>query len=119
MKAPGPGELRDRVRFERRAEQPDGYGNTEADWAEILPGKSERYVRLLPTRGGEQVIAGRLQGVRAFDLSVSADSLTRQVGPGDRVVNVRTGEALNVRWAADLDGRNTWMLMQVEAGVAV
>jgi head-tail adaptor len=115
--SPHIGELRALVRFDRRITQPDGYGNAEADWQVLMP---RCPAKLVPTRGGEQVIAARLQGVSSWDLWVRFDPATSEVRPGDRVVDVLDPNRIfAVRFAQDMDGRRRWILMQLELGGAV
>lgn len=116
IQEPAAGELRQSVRFERRAVAGDGYGNSEGDWAALI---ASRAAKLTPTRGGEEVQAARLQGVSAWDLWVRFDSETSQVEPGDRVIDRRDEtRAFNVRFAQDMTGRRRFILMQLELGVA-
>lgn len=113
---PGAGELRARVRFERRDGADDGYGNKEGDWETVV---TSRKARLLPTRGGEEVLASRLTGTGLWDLTVRRDSGTATVLVGDRIVDERdTTRIWNIRWIADLEGRNRWLTMTAESGVA-
>jgi head-tail adaptor len=113
---PTAGELRQSVRFERRVTQPDGYGNTEGGWEPLI---ARRSAKLTPTKGGESVIADRLQGVAAWDLWVRFDAQTSQVTTEDRVVDVRDPRReFNIRFAQDMTGRRRWILMQLELGVA-
>jgi hypothetical protein len=49
-------DLRDRVRLEMREEIDDGYGNTYGQWVPHF----ERDACILPSKGGETVIASRL-----------------------------------------------------------
>lgn len=111
----GAGELRDRVTFQRRerlASGPTPFG----DWQTLI---ASRAAKLVPTRGGEQVIAGRLQGVAAFDLWVRYDSETARVTPEDRVVDARDpARVFAIRFAQDMDGQRRWILMQLELGAA-
>jgi head-tail adaptor len=116
LREPGAGELRARVRFERRAAAGDGYGNSEGPWAPLV---ATRRGKLEPTRGGEAVIADRLQGTSAWDLWVRFDADTSQVRPDDRAVDARDpARAFNIRFAQDMTGRRRWILMQLEQGVA-
>lgn len=117
---PGLGALRQRVWFERKEQfdpngPGDGAGNYEGDWKKLC---AARPASLLPTRGGEQVIAGRLQGTSLFDLWVQSDEDTVKVRAGDRVVDAENPDRqFAVRWAQDMAGRNRWILMQLEQGV--
>lgn len=113
---PDASELRERVRFERRADSSDGYGNTLGTWATVV---TSRKARLLPTRGGEEVLASRLTGTGLWDLTVRRDTDTATVVVGDRIVDERDATRIwNIRWIADLEGRNRWLTMTAESGVA-
>jgi head-tail adaptor len=112
----GAGELRQRVTFERLQQVPDGAGGNVGDWTALIQSRS---ARLTPTRGGEQVIAGRLQGVSAWDLWVVYDSETAGITTTDRVVDARNpARIFAIRFIADMDGARRWLLMQLELGVA-
>lgn len=112
---PSAGEMTERVRFERRAPSEDGYGNTEGDWETLIASRS---ARLRPTRGGEQTIAARLQGVAAWDLWVHQDEQTNAVTEDDRVVDARKPtRTYNIRFIGDMTGRGCMLLMQLEQGV--
>jgi head-tail adaptor len=112
---PPVGDLRERVIFQRRETVADGYGNTEGDWVEL----GRRAARLRPTRGGEQIIAGRAQGVSLWDLWVRCDSLTRAVTTDDRVADaLDPARVFNIRFAEDMDGKRQWILLQLEKGAA-
>jgi hypothetical protein len=122
MGPPGAGAMNRRVRFERRlaldpAGDGDGAGNFRGDWAPLGPPK---HASLLPTRGGAEVIADRLQGQTVFDLWVYSGRLTRKVQVGDQVVDVNDPHLVySVRSPPmDMDGRRRWLLMQVQEGVA-
>lgn len=119
LMTPQPGKLRDRLRFERRAgDQPDGYGNTDGDWQPLI--EQPRRGRLLPVRGGDQVIADRAQGVSNWNLWVRYDPAVAGVAPGDRVVDTRDpSRVFRVTFAQDMDGSRAWILMQLELGKAV
>lgn len=118
MPAPkGAGDLRQRVKFQRRTEVDDGYGNTEGGWADL---SIDRAASLTPTRGGEAVQSGRLTGSASWDLWVRADSATKALTTGDRAIDVRdASRVFNIVFGpADMDGRNTWLLLQCTSGHA-
>lgn len=118
MGVTGAGDMRQAVQFQRRPEVADGYGNTQGDWQVLI---ARRAAKLVPTRGGEQVIAQRLQGQSSWDLFVRFDSQTSQVRPGDRVIDLDDqipGRAFAVRFAQDMDGRRVWLLLQLTLGEA-
>lgn len=118
MAVTGAGDMRQVVQFQRRAPVADGYGNTDGPWEVTIP---RRAAKLIPTRGGEQVIAQRLQGQSTWDLYVRFDDQTRQVIPGDRVIDLHDivpGRTFAVRFAQDMDGKRTWLLLQLTLGQA-
>jgi head-tail adaptor len=112
------GQLREAVRFERRAAADDGYGNTQGAWENLI---ARRAAKLTPTRGGEQVIADRLQGQSSWDLWVRFDSETSRVTTDDRaveLVNGAPGRTFNIAFAQDMTGLRRWILMQLTLGKA-
>lgn len=117
-----PAELIHRVRFERRTPVDDGYGNKRGGWATLIEFRS---ALLTPTRpraaaaSNEPVIAARQQGIAIWDLWVRYDSATLGVTTDDRVVDARdASRTFNIKFKADMDGRKTWLLMQLEQGTA-
>lgn len=114
IQEPNAGELRERVSFQRRLRQADGYGNAEGDWAVLI---ASRRAKLNPTRGGEQVIAQRAQGLSAWDCWVRLDAETALVTTDDRLIDARTPDlAFNIKFVGDMTGRRRWLLMQLELG---
>jgi head-tail adaptor len=114
----GAGELRQVVSFERRATTPDGYGNTEGAWVNLI---DRRAAKLDPTRGGEQVIAQRLQAQSSWDLWVRFDSSTSGVTPGDRCFSHDDPfQVFNIDFAQDMNDPRPrhWILMQLTLGKA-
>lgn len=114
-KPKGAGDLRQQVKFQRREETEDGYGNTQGAWVDL---GISRAASLTPTHGGEQVQAGRVAGVASWDCWVQSDSKTRSIEVGDRMINARTGETFNIAFIGDMDGDRTWLLIQATSGVA-
>jgi head-tail adaptor len=112
------GKMRARLKFQRRANSDDGYGNEDGAWFDLTP-PVVRWCDLKPTRGGETIQSARLTGSAAWDCWVRADSGTRGIQPGDRAVDVRDeNRTFNVRFNEDMDGKNAWRLIQIESGVA-
>lgn len=135
------GDLRDRVRVERRGRLPtgqdidwddteqnwedgdawlsddgDGAGNYETGWLSLI---ASRRACIEATSGSEQVIAGRLEGVEAFDIWLRRDVETQKIRPGDRVVDARDESRIfNIRWAGSIDQHRQFILLQCQAGVA-
>ncbi len=118
---PQASDLRDRVRFERRRTINDGMGNETGEWYSL----GIRKAKLLPfySRGqNEYVIANRLTGTTIWDLTVYCDSLTKTIQEEDRAIEIKSdgsdGKVFNIRFIADLQGNDRWLLMQVQEGVA-
>jgi hypothetical protein len=119
---PGAGELRHRVKFYRRpsldeaGEAGDGAGNFARDLTPLCT----RDVQLLPLRGGEEVIAGRSQGVDVWTLVVRSCSMTRRLRTDDVAEDERGSLGkFNIRSSLDLEGRGDWLVMTLERGKAV
>lgn len=109
------GDLRDRLRFEQRAVLDDGYGNpVSGEFAEQF----SRWAEVKPMRGGEDVLAARLQGTQPIMIRVRYDSLTKTITPEWRAVDVRNGTVYAIRTAVDMERRRMWIEMMAEAGVA-
>lgn len=88
------GELRDRVEFQARAPLPDSdTGTAVGDW---LP-QFIAAAKLIPLRRGEAVLAGRLQGVQPYILTIAGSARTDAIRTDWRCVNMRTGETFNLR----------------------
>lgn len=116
---PGAGQLRERVRFERRVEtEGDGLGNFESVWSPIVT----TWAKIAPAKGTETVLASKLQGVQPVEITVRRTNLLG-VGPerltaGDRAVNDRSGEVYNIRAVDNRDMRKKYLVVTAEAGVA-
>lgn len=115
------GELRERVRVERRAPADDGYGNKDGAFASLFPDK------LLPAKirpasqSRDGVLAARLEGNVVYNVWLRQDSLSRQILPDDRLVWVKAeGEIiLNIRGpAVDPEGKREELQLTCEMGVA-
>ncbi|MDB5733343.1 MAG: phage head-tail adaptor [Variovorax sp.] len=109
------GDLRDRMRFERRAVTADEYGN---DVAGAFEPQFTRWAQLVPARGSEQVIASRLEGVQPVTVRVRWDSQTGSITPDWRAVDTRSGRVYAIKTAADPDRRRQWMEMLCVSGEA-
>lgn len=108
------GSLNNRIRIDRRQSVDDGYGNEEADWQTFIAG---RWARIKPKTGSEQILADRLEGVTAFEITVRADSETNTIVVGDRVFNLRTNETYNIRSIVNPDERGGKLIMTCQSGV--
>lgn len=115
-KPKGAGDLRAKVKFQRRASGTDDYGNPVSGWADL---GIERRASLLPARGGEHVQAGRIAGKAQWDCWVRSDSGTRTINAGDRIVDARdASRTFNISFVGDMDGDRRWLLIQAESGGA-
>ena len=110
------GPLRERVRFERRSEVSDGAGNHVANWASLI---AKRWAQIRPLRGGEEVVAAKLQSAGLVEVWVRSDPDTRGVRPDDRIVDLsNTARPLNIRYIENPDQRDKMLKMVCEYGVA-
>lgn len=113
---PSSATLREIIRFERRTEVNDGYGNVTGAWATLLDGIP---ASVAPAKGNEEVLAGKLTGLTPiviearFDpvLAEGADRLTT----ADRAVNTRTGDVFDIQ-SIEADPRRRWITIYAEAG---
>lgn len=112
---PGAGDLRDRLRFEKRAATQDEYGNAVTG---EFASQFIRSVQIMPLKGGEDVIASRLQGTQPVIIIARFDTMTRTVTPEWRAVHVADGTVYAIRTAVDMDRKHQWIEMMAEAGVA-
>jgi head-tail adaptor len=106
------GELRERVAFDRRALVSDGYGNEEGDWEEQFVEPA----RIRPLRGGEQVMASRLQGVQPVIIKVRVSSKTRQIETDWRARDVRTNVIYALHTTANTDEKKKYFEILATAG---
>ncbi|MFN3549621.1 MAG: phage head closure protein [Mesorhizobium sp.] len=112
----GAGALDRRLRFEKRADVADGYGNTVGAWE----AQFACWAGLKHLRGGETVIAGRLAGRRPAIATIRNGVMPREITNEWRAVDERTGEIYNIREdPREMDGNRGYLEMLVESGVAV
>lgn len=138
---PAIGDMRERIRIERRGrlvdgsivwddiqaawdqsdadwsgDDGDGAGNYESSWLEFIASRSAAiHVR----RGGEGVQAARLQGVDVYDVWVRIDNETAQIRTGDRIVDLRDPSRIfGIAFAGNLDRRGRYLLLQCRLGGA-
>lgn len=110
----GAGKLRELIAFEVRQNLDDGFGNeVSGPWQEQCRANAER----LPLKGGEAVLASRLQGKQPYLLTVYWNLATSQVTPDWRAVDVRTGAVYAIQTAVARERRDYIDMMCVE-GVA-
>lgn len=107
-----------RIRFERRAEVTDDYGNVQGAWGPLLTVWAGVDTR---QKGrGETVEAGRLESVVTWRLIILKSAASMAITPADRGVFVagpHTGRDFNIR-AKEVSQDNREIWLDVEAGVA-
>lgn len=107
------GDLYYRFAFDKRVDQQDGYGNTKGEWQEQF----QRRAGLTHIRGGEAVMADRLQGQHTQIVFVRACSETRLITSDWRARDVRTGAVFNIREVKATTDRK-WVDLLMQSGVA-
>lgn len=109
------GDMTDRLRFESRAATADDYGNEVAgDWRE----RFTRWADVWTMRGGEEVIASRLQGKQPVRITVHSDSETRTITPEWRAVDTRSGAIYAIKAVVDEERRNRFITIDAVLGEA-
>lgn len=87
------GDLYYRVHCQKRTERDDGYGNTVAEFAtEFTVRAAYRHLR-----GGEAVMASRLENKHPVLITVRSSSQTRQINSDWRLVDARDDTAWAIR----------------------
>lgn len=107
-------DLRDRVSLEKREEIDDGYGGTVGAWVPQF----ERNACILLSKGGETVIASRLQSIQPALIIVRHDAETATITAAWRLIETRSGTVYNIRTSADMERRGRFITMLCESGVA-
>lgn len=114
----GAGMLRERVLCQMKGPATDELGNPVPGGDKWTTQFSVR-AGFQPKNGGESVIAGRLQGVQPYIVTIRSSNDTRQITPGWRLVDARDEKRIfNIRSLADPDGKRQWLELLVEHGVA-
>lgn len=111
-KRTGAGELRERVGFQSPTEINDGAGNVTDGWETQFT----LAARLMPLRGGEAVMAGRLQGTQPYICTVRGCASIRMVTTAWQAVNVRTGAVYNIKAITNPDERGAMFDILMVAG---
>lgn len=114
------GDLRSRVGFYAVVSADDGYGNLTSGFA-----TDPSFIvaaNIKPRLGGEQVLAGRLEGTNLVNITVRQSINTKTVTDAWRAKNERSGVIYNIRSIVDPyentgDG-GAWLEMLCEKGVA-
>lgn len=115
MKRSGAGALSEIVAFESRAVIDDGYGNEiSGDWTERFKANA----RIQPIKGGESVIADRLQGTQPVVIRVRYEPQTLSANTDWRVLDLRAGVIYQIKSQANMDEKRRYIEFLAIAGVA-
>jgi head-tail adaptor len=109
----GAGRLDQRIAFDMRIEIDDGYGNTVGEFQEQFDCAAE----LVWHRGGEAVIAARLDSRQPVTIRIRKSSATMTIKPAWRARNVRTADEFQIR-TVNPDNSRAMIELFCEAGVA-
>ena len=109
----GAGQLVERVAFEKKGAGSDGLGGSTTPWAEQFQCRAG-YTHL---RGGETVLAARLEGTHTVVIRIRSSSQSRTVSTDWRVKDVRTGKIYNIRDITPTDDR-MFLDVLAQSGVA-
>lgn len=107
------GDLAFKVAFEKRMEADRGDGVTVGEWQEQF----QCAAGVINLRGGEAVMAGRLQGKSTRLFFIRSFAASKLVDTDWQVRDVRTGVAFNIREISASDDR-AWLDLLCESGVA-
>lgn len=107
------GDLFHRVAFDKREEIDRGDGVFVGQWVEQFQVRAG-FVHL---RGGESIMADRLQGQHTQVIFVRSSSQTREVDTDWRVRDARTGTEFNIRDVTPTNDRQ-WLDFLCQSGVA-
>lgn len=114
MAKAGSGQLHYQVALLKRIEQDDGMGNTVSDFVEQFQTRAE-FIHL---RGGESVLAARLQGKHTQVIRVRNSSSTRLISTDWMLRDVRTGKSFNIR-DIEHEVNRQFIALTCESGVAI
>jgi SPP1 family predicted phage head-tail adaptor len=107
------GPLRQRFAFDERVIDADGYGNERGTWVERFRVWAQRMM----LRGGEDVLAARLEGRAPAVIVVRATTDARRVTTDWRARDLRSGQVFNVRAVTPRERRD-YLDFLCETGVA-
>lgn len=107
------GQLYFKVAFDERQDLDDGAGNVTSGWIERFQSRAG-YINL---RGGETVIASRLQGQHTVIVFVRASSESKSVTSDWRIRDTRDSRVFNIRDITVTPDR-AWLDFLCQSGVA-
>lgn len=99
--------------FYKRVETADdGYGNILSDWVEQFRARGERRY----DKGGESVIAARLQGVQPVKIIIRTSASSALVCEDWKVVDANSGTSYNIMAKTELPRRQYFELLCKSGG---
>lgn len=105
--------MRERVNFQQRGMVSDGSGGqVPGPFTTVFTCAAE----YLPLRGGEGVVASRLQGIQPYIVRVRSSAATRAVTTAWQIKDTRTNKIMNIRAVSDPDGKRQWLEFLAVAG---
>lgn len=108
------GRLDQRFRFEKRIEADDGYGNSQGDWhVQFTLWAGRKFLR-----GGEAVLAARLEARQPAILTIRNSTDARQITADWRAIDDRTETVYAIREDPKMTDDRAFLEFLVEAGVA-
>jgi len=114
-KAPGAGEMRDRITIKRRTTVSDGMGGREDQLVTVF---ANLPAQIVAKRGGEKVQSDRLSGLAPADIIIRhTAAVMDQIGADCIVVDDRSGKEHGVQWVGCLEeGRKRFIMLACVAG---
>lgn len=110
----GAGKLDRRLQFERRVETDDGYGNVVGSWVpEFTVAAHRKWLR-----GGESVMAARLESKQPVILTIRNSVQARTIGNDWRATDTRDSRVYNIREIPKESETRGYLEMLAESGVA-
>lgn len=109
------GDLRFRVRFDKRTEVEGSYGGKQSDWS----AQFTRWADIRPLKGSEPVVAKRLTGIQPVIIIVRRDSDTETITSGWRACEVDGDAVLRtyaLKTAVDMERNQEFITMMAESG---
>lgn len=109
--------LRHLVRFDKKVEVEDPAGGTTSDWVPQFT----CWADIRPLKGGESVIAQRLQSSQPVMIFVRSEQRTQAITSAWRAVKVVDGAPSRyfaLKTAEDMEGDQKFITMLAEAGAA-
>lgn len=106
------GELRHRITFQKATLVDDGYGGSIQTWVD----QGTVFAKFQYLKGGEEVMAARLQAKQPAIITVRSDGVTRQADPTWRIRDADSA-LWNIRAITDPSGRRACLEILAEKGV--